>query len=132
MGTSETLEQNIRKVSDTKLWQFRTAASTTLIEYARERLSRQLNVSGASRDKIDAAKHLFDPNVLTLGFARRFATYKRPNLLLHDPDRLLRLLTNPQRPVQLIMAGKAHPADQTGQALIQQWMCIKERHTLFR
>ena len=68
------------------------------------------------------AKHLFDPNALTLGFARRFATYKRPNLLLHDPERLLRLLTNPQRPVQLIIAGKAHPADQAGQALIQEWM----------
>ena len=67
------------------------------------------------------AKHLFDPNTLTLGFARRFATYKRPNLLLHDPERLLRLLTDPQRPVQLIMAGKAHPADQAGQALIRQW-----------
>jgi starch phosphorylase len=53
---------------------------------------------------------------------RRFASYKRPNLLLHDPERLLRLLTNPQRPVQLIMAGKAHPADQAGQALIQQWI----------
>ena len=67
-------------------------------------------------------KHLFDPNALTLGFARRFATYKRPNLLLHDPQRLLRLLTNPQRPVQLIIAGKAHPADQAGQALIREWM----------
>ena len=66
-------------------------------------------------------KDLFDPNVLTLGFARRFATYKRPNLLLHDPERLLRLLTNPQRPVQLIIAGKAHPADEAGQALIQEW-----------
>jgi glycogen phosphorylase len=68
------------------------------------------------------AKHLFDPNTLTLGFARRFATYKRPNLLLLDPQRLLRLLTNPQRPVQLIIAGKAHPADQSGEALIQEWM----------
>jgi glycogen phosphorylase len=58
---------------------------------------------------------------LTLGFARRFATYKRPNLLLHDPERLLRLLTNPERPVQLILAGKAHPADRAGQALIQEW-----------
>ena len=59
---------------------------------------------------------------MTLGFARRFATYKRPNLLLHDPERLLRLLNNPQRPVQLIIAGKAHPADQAGQALIQEWI----------
>ena len=73
-------------------------------------------------EAIDRAKHLFDPNVLTLGFARRFATYKRPNLLLHDPERLLRLLTNSQCPVQLIIAGKAHPADQAGQALIQEWI----------
>ena len=74
------------------------------------------------RRRSSGAKHLFDPNALTLGFARRFATYKRPNLLLHDPERLLRLLTDPQRPVQLIIAGKAHPADQAGQALIQEWM----------
>ena len=104
------------------LWQFRTAASKSLVEYARERLSRQLAASGASPEAVEEAKHLFDPNALTLGFARRFATYKRPNLLLHDPERLLRLLTNPQRPVQLIIAGKAHPADQAGQALIQEWM----------
>jgi glycogen phosphorylase len=97
-----------------QLWQFRTAASKSLVEYARERLSRQLAASGASPEAVEAAKHLFDPNALTLGFARRFATYKRPNLLLHDPERLLRLLTNPQRPVQLIIAGKAHPADQAG------------------
>ena len=68
---------------------------------------------------MEGGEALFDPNALTLGFARRFATYKRPNLLLHDPERLLRLLTNPQCPVQLIIAGKAHPADQAGQALIQ-------------
>jgi starch phosphorylase len=121
LGTTETLEQDIRRVSDASLWQFRVAASKSLVEYARERLSRQLAASGASPEAIDGAKHLFDPNALTLGFARRFATYKRPNLLLHDPERLLRLLTNPQRPVQLILAGKAHPADQAGQALIQEW-----------
>jgi starch phosphorylase len=121
LGTAETLEQDIRRVSDVKLWQFRTAASKSLVEYTRERLSRQLAASGALPDEVDRAAHLFDPSVLTLGFARRFATYKRPNLLLHDPQRLLRLLTNPQRPVQLIIAGKAHPADQAGQALIQQW-----------
>jgi starch phosphorylase len=80
-----------------------------------------LAASGASPDAIDGAKHLFDPNVLTLGFARRFASYKRPNLLLHNPERLLRLLTNQERPVQLILAGKAHPADQVGQDLIQEW-----------
>ena len=122
LGTTETLEQDIRQVSDARLWQFRTDASESFVEYARERLSRQLAISGASPETVDGAKHLFDCNTLTLGFARRFASYKRPNLLLHDPERLLRLLTNPQRPVQLIMAGKAHPADQDGQALIQQWI----------
>lgn len=122
LGTTERLEQDIRRVSDAALWQFRTTTTTTLVEFARERLARELAVSGAARDTVDAAGHAFDPNTLTLGFARRFATYKRPNLLLHDPERLLRLLTNPQRPVQIIMAGKAHPADQAGQALIQQWI----------
>jgi starch phosphorylase len=121
LGTTNTLEHDIRRVSDAKLWEFRIAASKSLVEYARERLSRHLAVSGASPEAIEGAKHLFDPNALTLGFARRFATYKRPNLLLHDPERLLRLLTDPQRPVQLILAGKAHPADQAGQALIQEW-----------
>jgi starch phosphorylase len=122
LGTTETLGRDIRRVSDTKLWQFRTAASKSLVEYARERLSRDLAAAGAPSEDVEAAKHLFDPNTLTLGFARRFATYKRPNLLLHDPQRLLRLLTNKQRPVQLIIAGKAHPADQAGQALIREWM----------
>jgi starch phosphorylase len=121
LGTVETLEQDMRRVSDTRLWQFRTDAGKSLVEYARERLSRQLAASGAAPEAVAAAKHLFDCNTLTLGFARRFASYKRPNLLLHDPERLLRLLTNPQRPVQLIMAGKAHPADLAGQALIKQW-----------
>jgi len=122
LGTTENLEQNIRSLPEASLWEFRTAARKALIEYARGRLSRQLAASGALPEAIDEAKHLFDPNVLTLGFARRFATYKRPNLLLHDPDRLLALLTNPERPVQLILAGKAHPADQAGQALIRRWV----------
>ncbi len=121
MGTTETLEQDIRRVPDARLWQFRIAASKSLVEYARDRLSQQLAASGASPEAVEGAKHLFDPNSLTLGFARRFATYKRPNLLLRDPERLLRLLADPQRPVQLILAGKAHPADRAGQALIQEW-----------
>ena len=122
LGKTEKLGQDIRRVSDTTLWQFRTAASKSLVEYARQRLSQQLIVSDDTAEAINGAKHLFSPNILTLGFARRFATYKRPNLLLHDRDRLLRILTNPQRPVQLIIAGKAHPADQGGQALIQEWV----------
>ena len=127
LGTTETLAQDIRRVSDTGLWQLRTVSRKSLIEYAREQLSRQLDASGAPLEEVESAKHLFDPNALTLGFARRFASYKRPNLLIHDPERLLRLLTNPQRPVQLILAGKAHPADQAGKDMIQQWIYFIRR-----
>jgi starch phosphorylase len=121
LGVTEPLEQDIRCVSDAELWEFRVAASQSLVAYTRERFSRQLAVSGASPETLDEATHLFDPNALTLGFARRFTTYKRPNLLLHNPARLLRLLANAERPVQLIIAGKAHPEDRAGQALIQEW-----------
>jgi starch phosphorylase len=122
LGKPENLEQDFRRVSDDSLWQFRLTTSKSLVEYARDRLARHYAAAGASPDTVENAKNLFDPSILTLGFARRFATYKRPNLLLHDPERLLRLLSNPQRPVQLIIAGKAHPADQAGQGLIQKWI----------
>ena len=122
LGVTDTLDQHIRDLSDARLWQFRADARKSLVEYARERLSRQLAASGASPGEVEEAKHLFDPNTLTLGFARRFATYKRPNLLLHDPQRLLRILTNSERPVQLIIAGKAHPADENGKGLIWEWI----------
>lgn len=122
LGTNKTLEQDIRKVSDERLWEMRTNANKALIQFAREHFAHQLLGSGHSADTVEKAKQLFDPNVLTLGFARRFATYKRPNLLLHNPQRLHRLLTNPTFPVQLIIAGKAHPADQQGQNLIKEWM----------
>jgi len=121
-GTTEHVEPAIRHISDAQLWQLRTTARNSLIGYARERLSRQLAASGASPEAVDGATHLFDPHALTLGFARRFATYKRPNLLLHNQARLLRLLANPERPVQLIIAGKAHPEDRAGQALIREWI----------
>jgi glycogen phosphorylase len=121
-GMNKTLEQDISRVSDERLWEMRTTANEALIAFAREQFSRQLMSSGHLPDSIERAQHLFDPKVLTLGFARRFASYKRPNLLLHDPPRLLRLLTNPEFPVQLILSGKAHPADKEGQDLIKEWM----------
>ncbi|HEV2700437.1 MAG TPA: alpha-glucan family phosphorylase [Steroidobacteraceae bacterium] len=112
----------IRRLSDADLWRFRNESRAALINSARARLSRMLLVSGESQDACDAARQLLDPQVLTLGFARRFATYKRPNLLLRDTGRLLRLLSHAERPVQLIIAGKAHPADEPGQGLIRQWL----------
>jgi starch phosphorylase len=121
LGTSTTLEADLFRVSDEKLWELRTASRKSLVEYARERVGRQMTVAGAGPEAIARTQARLDPGVLTLGFARRFATYKRPNLLLHDPERLIRILKNSTRPVQLILAGKAHPADQAGQALIQEW-----------
>jgi starch phosphorylase len=119
---AETLQKKIEAASDLEIWDMRTACRRTLVEKARARLAREKAIAAQPSDAIEAAKHLLDPTALTLGFARRFATYKRPNLLLQDPDRLLRILTNPQRPVQLVIAGKAHPADGFGQALIQDWI----------
>lgn len=122
LGMNKTLEEDIRSVSDEKLWEMRTNANKELIKFANEYVTVQLLGSGHSSESVERAIHSFDHNVLTLGFARRFATYKRPNLLLHDPQRLLRILTNPKFPVQLIIAGKAHPADLEGQNLIKDWM----------
>ncbi len=130
LGMCKTLEKDIRSVSDERLWEMRTNANKALIRFARERFSRQLAGSGSSPDLIEQATHLFDPDVLTIGFARRFATYKRPNLLLHDPQRLYRLLTNQKFPVQLILAGKAHPADTQGSDLISEWIQFIRQHSV--
>jgi glycogen phosphorylase len=111
-------EDDVRQISNAQLWQMRTEGRKFLIDRIRKRYARQLASQGAKQ--IDVS-NIFDENVLTLGFARRFATYKRPNLLLHDPERLIRLLTHQQRPMQLVIAGKAHPQDLPGQALIKQW-----------
>jgi starch phosphorylase len=112
------LEDDIRQIPDQQLWQLRAAGRKDLIERMRKRYQCQLAAEGA--DPLNATG-IFDENVLTIGFARRFATYKRPNLLLHDTERLVRLLSNPRCPVQLILAGKAHPQDLPGQELIKQW-----------
>jgi starch phosphorylase len=127
-GDPAKLAQDLRAVSDTDLWQLRTNASKQLIEYTRRRLARELAGRGAPPDDVAAAERVFSFDTLTMGFARRFATYKRPNLLLHDPERLARILTNREHPVQLVLAGKAHPADLAGQAMIQQWHRFLERH----
>jgi starch phosphorylase len=127
-GTQEGLEAGFRSVSDADLWALRTGSRRILVDAVRERLARQLAAAGAPMSEINAAGSVFSPDALTLGFARRFATYKRPNLLLHDPDRLLRLLTNGERPVQLVVAGKAHPADVAGQAMVKAWIEFIRRH----
>jgi starch phosphorylase len=110
--------EDIRRLSDEQLWQMRTVERKRLIDRVRKRYARQLASGRATAQDFTA---VLDEHVLTVGFARRFATYKRPNLLLHDPERLIQLLRDPQRPMQLILAGKAHPQDRPGQALVRQW-----------
>ncbi len=121
-GTPIEEPKTIRHLSDMSIWKMRNNSAKVFVEYSRERLARMLEARNADPAWVELAKHIFDPNILTIGFARRFASYKRPNLLLHDPDRLLRILKNAAAPVQLVLSGKAHPADKVGQALIQQWM----------
>ncbi|OPY82035.1 MAG: Maltodextrin phosphorylase [Syntrophorhabdus sp. PtaU1.Bin153] len=127
LGTLENMEKDMRSVPDSVIWECRASARKNLVGFVRERLSRQLALSGVSQKEVDTAKLTLGGSVLTLGFARRFAAYKRPNLLLHDPDRLLRILANPERPAQLIVAGKAHPDDQAGQDMIRQWIEFLQR-----
>lgn len=122
LGDVGELEGKINCLSAAKLWMMRNKARSCLIDFTRKRLEKQLGALGLPQEQLLQNKNRFDPNVLTIGFARRFATYKRPNMLLQDPERLRCILTNPHRPVQLIIAGKAHPADRPGQLLIQQWM----------
>jgi starch phosphorylase len=121
LGDLKTVEENLKKVSDKQLWELRNQGRQRLINYARDRLVWQLATAGVSQEEISQARQLLDPNILTIGFARRFTGYKRPNLLLHNAERLAQLLCHPQRPIQLIIAGKAHPRDGEGKAMIQSW-----------
>ena len=115
------MQEQIRQVKDADIWRMRTEERRALVEYVRSRYSRQVAGQGGSPQEIALAGQVFGFDALTLGFARRFATYKRPTLLLHDPQRLMRILFNQERPVQLIVAGKAHPQDGAGQAMVQEW-----------
>jgi starch phosphorylase len=107
------------KIPDDELWSQLRAAKSEMLVQVRLRLAHQLRRTGAPMAEVSAAEHVLDPNALTIGFARRFATYKRSTLLFRDLERLGRLLSQPGRPVQVIFAGKAHPADEPGKALIQ-------------
>ncbi len=130
-GTMESLERDLRRTGGEELWAFRCEGRRRLVEYLRQRLERQHRERGASRARIRESRALLDPDALTLGFARRFAEYKRPNLLLHDPRRLARLLTDRDRPVQLVIAGKAHPRDQAGKHLLRQWHEFMESDAMY-
>ncbi len=112
--------ERVDLIPDGELWRVHEIRKQRLIAFARRRLREYYRRQGASLQSIQAAEEVLDPNALTIGFARRFAAYKRADLILRDPERLRRILTNPERPVQIIFAGKAHPQDHEGKKLIRR------------
>jgi starch phosphorylase len=110
----------IDKVSDSGIWATRRALRARLVEDIRERMRASWAQRGASEAELTWVSSAFDPDVATIGFARRVPSYKRLTLMLRDPERLKALLLDPDRPVQIVVAGKAHPADDGGKALLQQ------------
>jgi starch phosphorylase len=118
--TDHNVWRRIGKIPDAELWRTQQSCREKLVDFARQRLKAQLIKVGATTKEIATAEEVLDPEVLTIGFARRFATYKRGTLLLRDQDRLARILNNPEMPVQFIFAGKAHPQDHEGKELIRQ------------
>ncbi len=118
----EALPDAVAAVDDASLWSLAAQRRSELVERVRTRLAAQLTQRGATPEQIDAAALVLDANVLTIGFARRFTGYKRPDLLLGDGERLRRLLLDPQRPVQLLLAGLAHPNDLEAKDMIRRWV----------
>ncbi len=118
--TNKTLWDRVDMIPDAELWRGHERMRERLVSFVRGRLKKQLRKRGTNRLWVKQADEVLDPEALTIGFARRFATYKRAALILSDPDRLDRILNDPERPVQLIFAGKAHPKDHPGKELIRQ------------
>ena len=116
----EKIWHRAESISGESLWRTHEVRRERLVAFARHRLHAQLQRRGASQAEIEAAEDVLDPETLTIGFARRFATYKRANLFLRDKNRLADLLNDPKCPVQVIFAGKAHPRDDAGKELIRQ------------
>lgn len=114
------LWQEVDNIPDAELWRTHERSREQLIAFARKHLRLQLQAQGAPQHEIEEAEEVLNPDALTIGFARRFATYKRATLLFRDIERLKRILNNPEQPVQIIFAGKAHPHDAGGKELIRQ------------
>lgn len=111
--------ERIDRIPDIELWRTHQRRRERLVFFARKRLHWQLERRHASQMEIQSADEVLDPHVLTIGFARRFASYKRANLLAHDLERLKKLICNSERPIQIIFAGKAHPQDNPGKEIIK-------------
>jgi len=123
---------DIEEIPDEELWRTHQRCKERLIVFARRRLKAQVQRRGAYHTELNWAEEVLDPGALTIGFARRFAGYKRGNLLLKDPKRLVKLLNNPKRPVQLIFSGKAHPRDTEGKEIIRQIVRFASQYNVRR
>jgi len=124
--------KRVDDIPDEELWRTHERRRERLIAFARRRLGPQLEELGAPPAEIERAKEVLNAEALTIGFGRRFATYKRPDLILRNPERLARLLNDKERPVQIIYAGKAHPMDQPGKDLIKQLVQLARREEFWR
>lgn len=111
--------ERVQKIPDAELWRTHERRKERLIDFCRERLKAQIINRGFTKNEINHAEQILTPEALTIGFARRFATYKRGTLLFRDIERLKKIISNPHRPVQIIFAGKAHPHDNGGKELIK-------------
>ncbi|MFI4910030.1 MAG: alpha-glucan family phosphorylase [Sedimentisphaeraceae bacterium JB056] len=114
------LSDHIALIPEIELWQTHETGRARLVRHTRNKLVKELRSHKAPYARINEARGVLDPNILTIGFARRFATYKRATLLLNDRERLLKILRDEERPVQFVFAGKAHPADEYGKHLIKE------------
>jgi starch phosphorylase len=123
--------RKIENIPSEILWQVRLEAKMKLILFVRERLAEQYRRHGASAARIKSAQNVLDPAVLTIGFARRFAAYKRADLISRDLGRLEKIVNRSGRPVQIIFAGKAHPRDLAGQEVLQRVFRMAQRKNLF-
>ena len=128
----QTVWERVDNIPDEELWQTHERRRERLIAFARRTLKKQLEQRGALNSELDHAQEVLNPDILTIGFARRFATYKRGTLFLHDIERLKKILCNKERPIQIIIAGKAHPRDQDGKELIKQIVHVARDEQLRR
>jgi starch phosphorylase len=124
--------ERISEIPSAELWRTHERRRERMVGYVRRRLRRQLQERGCPHEEYEMADQVLDPDALTIGFARRFATYKRATLLFKDLDRLTKLVTDKNHPVQIIFAGKAHPHDDPGKRLIQEVERISRRADLRR
>ncbi len=127
MGPSDDPWARAATLPDEELWELRTTLRTKLVHFVRERLARQAQRRGETAAQVARAYSAFDPEALTIGFARRFATYKRAPLIFREAERLAKVLGSPDRPVQLVFAGKAHPRDTAGQAFARRIHALARR-----